>query len=112
QAYPSPVYRPSNTTPTGTLRTGRIEWTPSWNPPNSSWARGMKPRKPGDPQNPMQGVKIYFREPAYYIHGTNDPASIGQAASRGCIRMTPDDARELARMIERAGGSVPLIISP
>jgi len=110
--YPIAVGRPSNPTPTGRFRTGRIEWNPSWNPPNSPWARGMKPRAPGDPQNPMQGVKIYFREPAYYIHGTNDPASIGQAASRGCIRMTEGDAIALARRIERAGGSVPLIISP
>jgi lipoprotein-anchoring transpeptidase ErfK/SrfK len=110
--YPIAVGRPSNPTPTGRFRTGRIEWNPSWNPPNSPWARGMKPRAPGDPKNPMRGVKIYFREPAYYIHGTNDPASIGQAASRGCIRMTEGDAISLARRIERAGGSVPLIISP
>jgi len=60
----------------------------------------------------MQGVKIYFRAPYYFIHGTNNPGSIGEAASHGCIRMVPDDARELARRIERAGGGVPLIISP
>jgi L,D-transpeptidase ErfK/SrfK len=60
----------------------------------------------------MQAVKIYFRAPYYFIHGTNNPESIGEAASHGCIRMVPDDARELARRIERAGGNVPLIISP
>jgi lipoprotein-anchoring transpeptidase ErfK/SrfK len=59
----------------------------------------------------MQGVKIYFRAPWYYIHGTNDPGSIGEAASRGCLRMTPGAATSLARRIQRAGGGVPLLIT-
>ena len=58
----------------------------------------------------MQAVKIYFRAPYYFIHGTNDPDSIGEAASHGCLRMTPEDATSLAHRIERAGGGVPLII--
>ena len=110
KSYPVAVGQPSHPTPTGTFRTGRIEWNPSWTPPPREWARGLEPRKPGDPRNPMQGVKIYFREPWYYIHGTNDPASIGTAASRGCIRMRPEDAKELARRIESAGGNVRLQI--
>jgi L,D-transpeptidase ErfK/SrfK len=110
KSYPVAVGRRSHPTPTGRFRTGRIVWNPGWVPPNSRWARGMRPRAPGDPRNPMQGVKIYFREPAYYIHGTNDPASIGRAVSHGCIRMTPGDARALARRIQRHGGSVPLVI--
>jgi lipoprotein-anchoring transpeptidase ErfK/SrfK len=65
---------------------------------------------PGASANPMQGVKIYFQAPDYFIHGTNDPESIGEAASHGCIRMTADDAMDLARRIERAGGSVRLVI--
>jgi lipoprotein-anchoring transpeptidase ErfK/SrfK len=58
----------------------------------------------------MQGVKIYFNPPYYFIHGTNDPGSIGEAASHGCIRMTEDDAVSLARRIQEAGGSVSLVI--
>ncbi|HEX7118321.1 MAG TPA: L,D-transpeptidase [Longimicrobiales bacterium] len=112
QTYSIAVGTPNHPTPTGTFRTGRIVWNPSWNPPNSEWARGEKPRAPGDPKNPMRGVKIYFREPSYYIHGTNDPESIGTAASHGCIRMTEGDATALARRIENAGGSVPLVIEP
>lgn len=96
-------------TPTGVFWTGRIEWNPDWIPPLSDWARKLKPRKAGDPRNPMQGVKIYFREPAYYIHGTNDPGSIGSAASHGCIRMRKGDARSLARRISKHG-SVQLTI--
>lgn len=110
RTYPVAVGRASNPTPQGSFRTGRIVWNPGWNPPNSEWARGEKPRAHGDPKNPMRGVKIYFREPAYFIHGTNDPGSIGSAASRGCIRMREADAKSLARWIESNGGSVPLKI--
>jgi lipoprotein-anchoring transpeptidase ErfK/SrfK len=110
ETYGVAVGRASNPTPTGTFRTGRIEWNPRWVPPPREWARKLKPRAPGDPRNPMQGVKIYFREPWYYIHGTNDPGSIGTAASRGCLRMRSGDAKALARLIERNGGSAPLVI--
>jgi lipoprotein-anchoring transpeptidase ErfK/SrfK len=96
-------------TPTGRFRTGRIDWNPRWVPPPSEWARKFKPRAPGDPRNPMQGVKIYFREPWYFIHGTNDPGSIGTAASHGCIRMRTKDAKSLARRISKHG-SVTLVI--
>ena len=108
--YGVAVGQPSNPTPRGSFRTGRITWNPSWRPPRSWWARNKRPQPPDAPENPMQGVKIYFKAPDYYIHGTNNPSSIGRAASRGCIRMTEGDAKRLARTIERAGGSVPLLI--
>jgi lipoprotein-anchoring transpeptidase ErfK/SrfK len=108
--YPVAVGSRRYPTPTGTFRTGQIVWNPGWVPPDSEWARNEKPRQPGDPKNPLRGVKIYFRQPAYYIHGTNDPGSMGQAASHGCIRMIENDAIELARWIESNGGSVRLVV--
>jgi L,D-transpeptidase ErfK/SrfK len=98
-------------TPTGSFRTGRIEWNPRWVPPPSKWAARLRARAAGDPRNPMQGVKIYFREPWYYIHGTNAPGSIGTASSHGCIRMRTSDAKSLARRISKHG-SVLLVIEP
>ena len=54
----------------------------------------------------MRVVKIFFREPAYYIHGTEATGSLGRAASHGCLRMDPDEAGELALMVmENAGVS-------
>lgn len=38
--------------------------------------------------------------PGYGIHGTNSPASIGQAVSKGCIRMHNYDAEGLFQLIE------------
>jgi lipoprotein-anchoring transpeptidase ErfK/SrfK len=108
--YGIAVGRPTHPTPTGRFRTGDIVWNPSWTPPPTDWARNKRYQPPGAAANPMQGVKIYFRAPYYYIHGTNNPGSIGEAASHGCIRMTEDDAVALARRIERAGGNVPMLI--
>jgi lipoprotein-anchoring transpeptidase ErfK/SrfK len=110
--YGVAVGRPSHPTPTGAFRTGDIEWNPSWTPPPAKWAEKKTYQPPGSAANPMQGVKIYFRAPYYFIHGTNNPGSIGEAASHGCLRMVPEDAKELARRIERAGGNVPLTITP
>jgi lipoprotein-anchoring transpeptidase ErfK/SrfK len=110
RTYGIAVGRPSYPTPTGNFRTGMIDWNPSWTPPPSDWARNKTYQPPGAAANPMQGVKIYFKAPYYYIHGTNAPGSIGEAASHGCIRMTAEDATSLARRIEEAGGGIPLII--
>ena len=109
--YGVAVGRPGHPTPTGSFRTGEIVWNPSWTPPPTDWAKDKTYQPPGAAANPMQAVKIYFQAPYYYIHGTNNPGSIGEAASHGCLRMVPDDARELARRIEQAGGNVPLTIS-
>ena len=38
--------------------------------------------------------------PHYGIHGTNNPSSIGQAVSKGCIRMHNHDVENLYRLVE------------
>ena len=98
-------------TPRGAFSTRRIIWNPRWVPPDAAWAKNEKPRGPGDPKNPMGRVKIFFREPDYYIHGTNAESSIGTAASHGCIRMRNEEVIELARMmVEKGGGAEPGLI--
>ena len=101
----------SHPTPRGAFSTRRIIWNPRWVPPDSEWAKKERPRGPGDPKNPMGRVKIFFREPDYYIHGTNAESSIGTAASHGCVRMRNEDVIELARMmVEKGGGAEPGLI--
>jgi lipoprotein-anchoring transpeptidase ErfK/SrfK len=108
--YGIAIGQPAHPTPKGRFQTGAIEWNPDWTPPPSKWARGKRYQPPGAASNPMQGVKIYFKPPYYFIHGTNNPGSIGRAASHGCIRMNESEAIELARRISRTQGSVPLVI--
>ena len=38
--------------------------------------------------------------PHYGIHGTNNPSSIGQAVSKGCIRMHNHDAESLFQYVK------------
>jgi L,D-transpeptidase ErfK/SrfK len=104
RTYTVAIGAPGHPTPRGEFRVRRMIWNPGWVPPNEKWAKGKKARQPGDPKNPMQAVKIFFREPDYYIHGTNEPKSIGTAASKGCLRMTPNDAADLGAYLMEHGG--------
>ena len=104
ESYPVAIGKPSYPTPKGTFRIRRIIWNPRWVPPDSKWARNKIARAPGDPKNPMGRVKIFFQEPDYYIHGTREVDSLGQAESHGCIRMRNSDVVSLAQRVMAAGG--------
>ena len=102
--YDIAVGTKAHPTPMGRFVVRHLVWNPAWVPPDAGWAKGKKPASPGDPKNPMRAVKIFFQEPDYYIHGTNDENSIGYAASHGCIRMAEADAVDLAKyLMEHAG---------
>ncbi len=61
-----------------------------------------------DPNNPLGEYALELSEHVY-IHGTNDPASIGRAESRGCIRLNNRDIADvfaiLSEKTERSPGS-------
>src|SRR5207302_10547954 len=48
--------------------------------------------------NPLGSRWMGLDAAHYGIHGTNQPNSIGQAASHGCIRMAAEDVQELFAM--------------
>lgn len=83
----------------------KAEW-PSWMPPSDMLARwphlkpvvaagGLK----GGPDNPLGARALYLydngRDTLYRIHGTNEPETIGQGVSSGCIRMRNIDVIDL-----------------
>jgi len=86
--------------------TAKREW-PDWTPPEEMRAR--KPNLPahmaGGPGNPMGARALYLGSSLYRIHGTNEPWTIGQAASAGCIRMYNEDVIELYNQT-RVGATV------
>jgi lipoprotein-anchoring transpeptidase ErfK/SrfK len=49
----------------------------------------------GGPDNPLGARALYLGGTLYRIHGSNEPETIGQAVSSGCIRMTNDDVIDL-----------------
>jgi murein L,D-transpeptidase YcbB/YkuD len=103
--YAVAVGKPEHPTPTGSFSIRRLVWNPRWVPPDAKWARKKRPRAPGDPRNPMGRVKIFFSDPDYYIHGTRDVDSLGQAESHGCVRMRNSDVIDLAKVVMDAGGA-------
>lgn len=104
RTYPVSVGTAKHPTPRGSFAITRVIWNPSWVPPDSEWARDKEPVAPGDPSNPMGRVKMFFREPTYYLHGTNNEESLGEAASHGCVRMLNEHIIELARLVMEHGG--------
>lgn len=104
RTYSVAIGKDKHPTPAGTFNIRRVIWNPRWVPPKVGWARGKTPKAPGDPENPMGRVKMFFQEPDYYIHGTNHEESLGQAASHGCVRMANDDIIELAQLVMEHGG--------
>lgn len=103
-SYPIAIGDSAHPTPTGAFHIRRIVWNPKWVPPEEHWAIGKSSQRPGARANPMRLVKIFFKEPSYYIHGSNEPRSIGYALSHGCLRMEPMDAYHVARLLMERGG--------
>ncbi len=78
----------------------RAEW-PSWTPPSA-----MLKRRPDIPhfmkggiENPLGARALYLYngkgDTGFRIHGTNEPDTIGQAVSSGCIRLMNADVIDL-----------------
>ena len=53
-----------------------------------------------NPGGPFGVMWLGLSQPHYGIHGTNNPASIGGAVSKGCIRMYNRDVLELAGFVD------------
>ena len=91
----------------------KAEW-PSWTPPAAMLKR--RPDLPrfmnGGINNPLGARALYLynggRDTLFRIHGTNEPWTIGQAVSSGCIRMMNDDVMDLYSRV-RVGASVRVI---
>lgn len=86
---------------TGTHRITRMAEWPGWTPPAAM--RRRQPHLPthmeGGPNNPLGARAMYIGSTLYRIHGSNEPWTIGQAVSSGCIRMTNEDVVDLYNQV-------------
>jgi lipoprotein-anchoring transpeptidase ErfK/SrfK len=77
------------------------EW-PDWHPPAEMIER--QPYLPrfmaGGPSNPLGARALYLGKSVYRIHGTNQPSTIGQFVSSGCIRLVNDDIEDLYSRVQ------------
>ena len=84
------------------------EW-PDWRPPAEM--RRRRPDLPvwmaGGPANPLGARAMYLGSSLYRIHGSNEPHTIGQAVSSGCIRMRNEDVVDL---YERIRVGTPVVV--
>lgn len=77
------------------------EW-PDWVPPDEMIRR--QPYLPhfvaGGPNNPLGARALYLGSTLYRIHGSNEPWTIGQNVSSGCIRMRNVDVIDLYERVK------------
>ena len=80
---------------------GKKEW-PDWVPPDEMIKR--QPYLPhfvaGGPNNPLGARALYLGSTLYRIHGSNEPWTIGQNVSSGCIRMRNADVIDLYERVK------------
>jgi lipoprotein-anchoring transpeptidase ErfK/SrfK len=65
---------------------------------NPTYHHKGKTVEPG-PENPVGTRWMGLSKAGYGIHGTNEPKSIGKAASHGCIRMAKADLEEFYTLV-------------
>jgi lipoprotein-anchoring transpeptidase ErfK/SrfK len=89
--YTVAVGKPSTPSPDGTFTIQRRVKNPTYH-------HDGKTVPPG-PNNPVGTRWMGLSKSGYGIHGTNEPKSIGRAASHGCIRMAKADLEEFYEMV-------------
>lgn len=87
-------------TPEGLYEIQAMEENPIWHVPESDWAGDLAGQTiPPGPENPIKARWMAIFEGAG-IHGTEDVASLGSAASHGCVRMAIADVEALYEQVE------------
>jgi lipoprotein-anchoring transpeptidase ErfK/SrfK len=85
--------------------TRKAKW-PDWRPPPEMIARErakgiiLPEHMEGGVKNPLGARALYLGDTLYRIHGSNQPWTIGQAVSSGCIRMRNEDVTDLYARVE------------
>jgi lipoprotein-anchoring transpeptidase ErfK/SrfK len=88
-------------TPAGVYSIQNMAVDPAWNVPDSDWAGDLAGTvvPGGVPENPLKERWMGIFDGAG-IHGTDDVASLGTAASHGCVRMSIPDVIELYDQVD------------
>jgi lipoprotein-anchoring transpeptidase ErfK/SrfK len=92
RVYPVAVGKSSTPSPAG-------QYTIVRRVSNPTYSHHGKVVAPG-PKNPVGSRWMGLSTKGYGIHGTNEPNSIGKAASHGCIRMGNADLEELFALVQ------------
>jgi L,D-transpeptidase ErfK/SrfK len=112
-SVPIAVGAEGSDTPTGKTEIVRKRENPSWTPPERLRLENPNLPKviPAGPNNPLGKYAMDLSWPRFLIHGTNDPRSIGNKESHGCIRLYPEDIESLFTLVE-IGTEVKIVDQP
>jgi len=108
-SYPVAVGTMRTPTPAGDYTVEAVRQKPTWYPPASirrSYAaqgKALPAMVPPGPGNPL-GEWFVRLQNGIGIHGTNQPRSIGRAASYGCVRMHDRDVEQVVAQLQRGDG--------
>ena len=115
--YPLGVGREGWNTPYVRTRVIQKQKDPYWYPPesirNEHAADGEPlPRRIGPGiENPLGKFALRLALPSYLIHGTNKPSGVGMRVSHGCIRLYPENIKELFDIV-KTGTLVNIVNQP
>jgi lipoprotein-anchoring transpeptidase ErfK/SrfK len=91
----------------GAAQIGRKAYWPGWTPPKDMLLRrpDLPKHMEGGIDNPLGARALYLfngaKDTMFRIHGTNEPDTIGQAVSSGCIRMLNADVIDLYTRVHK-----------
>lgn len=97
RAYPVGIGTEGRDTPEGTFTVVQRIQNPSWTAPVSLRTAnpGTPLSIPPGPDNPLGDYWLGLSLAGYGIHGTNRPFGVGRRVSSGCVRLYPEDIRDL-----------------
>ena len=103
-AYPVTVGSTRTASPIGEWKVRHIREMPTFRYDKEMLQHGKRSGNfhllPPGPRNPVGVMWIALNKKGIGMHGTNDPGSIGHAASHGCIRLANWDVVRLATKIK------------
>ena len=100
RVWPIATGAPGFPTPSGDFVITLKRYMPTWGNPGSAWAADMPKTIPPGPTNPLGLRALNLNVPGIRIHGTSNLASLGTAASHGCVRMANSAVVELYDLVE------------
>ncbi|MFO7983013.1 MAG: L,D-transpeptidase family protein [Desulfuromonadales bacterium] len=111
--YPVGIGKQGTETPEGEFGIIQRVSRPTWRVPES--VRAEQPDKPAfippGPDNPLGDYWLRFTPRGHGIHGTNKPYGIGRRVSHGCIRLYPEDIKDLFGKV-KLGTPVRVVYQP
>ena len=110
-AYPVTVGSAQTALPIGDWKVRGVAKLPTFRYDEQMLKRGERSKNfhmlPPGPNNPVGVVWIALNKRGIGIHGTDEPSTIGQATSHGCIRLANWD---IVRLAERVKPRVPVSV--